>query len=133
MLMTGPLNEGEASRVWASATGSSHVNVYSKPIRVYDALVQYMLKRPDHPQNQIPEGYRNMGRFWGTRGPKAKADALLEIRGQPVEIAKLVRPLKRVEKAAKKRKRPDGGSVGMTMYDCGGHSVAEALKKCIRQ
>lgn len=137
LLTTSALPIDEASRVWADALGVTHAKIHSEPIRSMEASQRYVLKPCDDLQNRVPDGYKNMGRFWGTRGPKAKPEKLLEVAGSPAEVARLIRPLRSVQKAERKQKSkapvPDSGIVGRTLYDLGGEAIAQPLRRLVSE
>lgn len=132
LLLTSDMDEATLSQAWSAAIERSSVRVYCEPIRSYQGSTCYLMKACDHPQHQVPEGYRNMGRYWGTRGPKAQAETLFVARGDAATLATLVRPVRGLERAEKRKQgrkpRRDNGVAGKTFYDCGGNAVAKALK-----
>lgn len=131
ILATGQLAESEVSRVWADIIGAQYVKVYSEPIVDLDRAINYVIKPCDDTQNLVPEGYRHMGRFWGTRGLDARPEVLFEAIGDASRIAPLERAVRAVDKSARRRRGDppvaDHGRAGRTFYDQGGSAIAAPL------
>lgn len=139
LLATSQLTESEVSRVWADIIGAQYAKVFSRPVENPGAAIRYVIKPCSDPQNMVPKGYRNMGRFWGTRGPDARPEILFEAVGDPSKIAPLQRAVRAVEKAQRRLNGqepvPDTGRAGRTHYDLGGDTVAKPLQdlaNCLR-
>lgn len=134
LLLTGQIEESTLQRLWAEAIETPTVHVFSEPIRSYEGAFCYLMKPCDHWQHSIPKGYRNMGRYWGTRGPAAKADVFLIVQGDASQVAALARPIRTLDRSKRKgtsKPRRDNGVAGKTFYDCGGPDVARALKSIV--
>jgi hypothetical protein len=98
-------------------------------IRNLEAIPWYFTKNRLDPQNwPLPE-FQGMGRFWGSRGTKAKPKALVSIEADQQTLALMVRTARRLAKGKSKRVRKDKGKVGMRLYDVGGESVATAVAR----
>ncbi|HSI71707.1 MAG TPA: hypothetical protein VK934_00905 [Fimbriimonas sp.] len=134
---------------WAKASGSVAL-VKVQRIETYQGTMNYILKNVN-----VPPAFQNLGRLWGTRGPKAKTEVCLTAIGTPAQIAKLERPMSKIEKLRraqaglkpKKRKRhlskaekqrrtlaglrlhKPSALAGKVMRDCGGDAIADALRR----
>lgn len=131
LLTTKHVNESELQVAWGHVLGQEHVSVKVGEIYDYEELIGYAAKFCENDQNQVPDTYRNMGHFWGTRGPKAKPNVHLGITGDPSKVAKAIRQLKKLERANGAVRRKDLGHVGMTLKDVGGEAVAESVRKTL--
>lgn len=116
-----PIYRAELRAKWASIIGSAgRKNVaYSAPIRDVERALLYIEKRRGHRSTIIPEGYSNMGRFWGATA-SAKVFPTVVIEGPSEDIAKLVRPMKRALKVKTGRRPKDRGVVGCRLWEGGG-------------
>ena len=81
---TGPLAEAEVRAKWAAITGCEPTECLAQcgPIRERVALEWYMTKRQDHEAHRVPEGYENLGRWWGYAGPGSSPTPLLTVEGE---------------------------------------------------
>lgn len=130
MMTTGPIDQEAAARRWAGIVvceATPHL-VVSGPARDLECVERYMGKRLCDESHRVPEGYANMGRWWGRGGPDSKPMPLAIIKGTGAEIAKIVRTLKKAAAAREPgRRRRDNGVTSQTLYGAGGETMTSAV------
>lgn len=138
LLLTGPVDVTAASDAWADITGCSrnpHL-VVGRRIQDRTAIEYYFAKPRGHRSNFVPDGYLNMGKWWGYGGPGSRPVPLLVLEGPEAEIAPLWRAAKKAQASklsrnpyVKRKRRRDKGAMGFRLYDGGGEGIACALSR----
>ena len=120
----------ELSKEWYRIVGSGdpkHLRAGTRVERIKRSAISYVAKYAQkNEQKQVPEGFQNVGRFWGTWGMKLVQRI---IRGSLEETKGLIRLARKASRAWFRKvfgKRPyrDFGNVSWTFI-----GSAEALRR----
>jgi len=130
MFITGNVDKDEVSKAWFRIVASgdekhlragTRIEAIRKPHAVSAYAAKYAAKVE---QKEVPDGYREVGRFWGTFGG-VKVVPQYEESGTPSQVAPLVRVLRNLQKSQLRRKglqafkRRGKVRVGFTAYNTG--------------
>lgn len=122
---TGKVDKEDLSEAWYKIVGSEdlkHLRAGTKieAIRKPHAIAAYAAKyAAKAEQKEVPEGFEDVGRFWGCFGG-VKVIPKETIIGEQTEVAHLVRVLRKLRKQDRRRlhlpAKTDRGVVGFTVY-----------------
>ena len=116
---------------------ANHRNlVHLSDVRDHDAANRYLVKPAADRSNVAPDGYANMGRYWGKRTgagqPPLTPPVVEAIADDPARLAPVVRAARRLARRAAilfgRRPRRDGGTASLTLWDVG-DNAAPALRR----
>jgi len=133
LFTTATVEKQDLSEAWYKIVGSGdekHLRAGTKVelIRKPHAIASYAAKYASKAeQKEVPEGYEEVGRFWGNFGG-VKVVPVDEEKGTIREIAPLVRVIKKLDKVNRQRLglpvKTRKGRVGFTSYN-----TSEAIQK----
>lgn len=128
-LLSGAIDAESLAKLWSESVGQSFDagSVYAEPIHDMSRACDYQIKPVGDRQNKMPPRYTNMGRWWGSFGPRSKPEPLLVCRGPQLKIAKLNRALQHIRKSQVGCERRDSGFTSIRFPGTGGPSVATDL------
>jgi hypothetical protein len=84
-------------------------------------------------QNEVPEGFRDVGRFWGVVGLEKDVERVELTRGDYVQVVRCLRRLQRAARPGGRRLRARGGEAGLWTLCGNGQRVAVQLARWLRQ
>ena len=128
IVMNGRVSRQELAARWYAIVGNGNPRHKRGGAQVQDiynerGLASYISKAG---QSDVPEGFQNIGRFWGAFGGYKTAPVAV-VTGEQAELAPVVRAVKGAERARRRQristtgKRPprrfDNGLTGFTSYD----------------
>jgi hypothetical protein len=127
LFVTGEVDKDELSSAWYKIVGSgdekhlragTNVERIRKPHAIAAYAAKYAAKVE---QKSVPEGYEEVGRFWGTFGG-VKVTPTAQIVGTIKDISPLVRVIRNLDNANRRKlglpfKKSRKGKVGFTSYN----------------
>ncbi|MFZ4509041.1 MAG: hypothetical protein ACOYON_15235 [Fimbriimonas sp.] len=127
LLMTEALGGDQLGLWWSRITGCHYSNhlVKAGVIRGHESCEWYMSKTLLNYSHIIPDGYRNMGRWWGVCGPGVAPVAIATIKGTSTSVARFVRVIKRIATHKTGQVPHDNGITSFHMYGVGGATLAK--------
>ena len=129
---------GAVRRRWSEIVGcpDNPALVVCGPTRDRERAEWYTLKPERHFSNRVPEGFENMGRWWGHAGLDSKPVSLLVVEDDEAKVARLVRIVRRVQQERVRRKgrikraaRRDNGVTAFHLYGAGGAATASDVQR----
>jgi hypothetical protein len=131
VLVDGEMDVAVLAESWAEVVGSptSTFALRCRPIRDRLAFASYLTRFND-PENRVPDGFTNVGRFWGGGGPNWRPVPLAKATSGAVDMEYLLE-LAKESCNRKGRFFPDDGVHSRRLKQAGGRHVAAAVLKHI--